>query len=172
MGWLRLPESAHSVPGSVPLGDRADTFADYSLVGATLVYSSLISLSRENRNIVSEGYLLSDLAYARIRYDLKKSEAYPATFAFCRTILAKPPMKPDLYIVLLARDDTISKRQMDKDGRERNLDGFFSETYYSALTKIHEEMGESNVAKVFTDSDPRITLGAIMDKLREWKLTP
>src|SRR5713226_8782971 len=42
-GWLRLQESAHAVPKDVPVADRADTPADFSLLGATMVYSSIIS---------------------------------------------------------------------------------------------------------------------------------
>ncbi len=43
MGWVRLQESAHAVPRDVPVADRADTAADFSLLGATLIYSSIIS---------------------------------------------------------------------------------------------------------------------------------
>ncbi|MDG6994188.1 MAG: hypothetical protein JRN36_04790, partial [Nitrososphaerota archaeon] len=77
MGWLRLQESAHAVSRDVPVADRADTAADYSLLGATMTYSSIIASQRQARNIVSEGYLTSDLAYAKIRMELGKSTAYP-----------------------------------------------------------------------------------------------
>ena len=63
-GWVRLQESAHAVPRDVPVADRADTAADFSLLGATMTYSSVVSKLRGTRKIVSEGYLLSDLAYA------------------------------------------------------------------------------------------------------------
>jgi len=36
-GWLRLQESAHAVPKDVPVAERADTAADFSLLGATMV---------------------------------------------------------------------------------------------------------------------------------------
>ncbi|HEY6282588.1 MAG TPA: hypothetical protein VIW22_01540, partial [Nitrososphaerales archaeon] len=120
-GWLRLQESAHAVPKDVPVADRADTPADFSLLGATLVYSSIISKLRRTRNIVSEGYLLSDLAYAKIRFELKKSDAYPAMFTMCRRILQETAMRPDLYILLKAGPETIDLRQKNKDERERNM---------------------------------------------------
>ena len=165
-GWLRLQESAHAVPKDVPVADRADTAADYSLLGATLVYSSIISKSRSTRDIVSEGYLLSDLAYARIRYDLKKSAAYPSMLAICRDILADPSMRPDLYILLEADSETIDDRQRTKDEREKNVTEFFRTRYYSAIAEIHEELGEKNVERVHTDADLRLTLENILVVLK------
>src|SRR5437879_1117050 len=110
-GWLRLQESAHAVPKDVPLADRADTPADFSLLGATMVYSSVISNLRKSRNIVSEGYLLSDLAYAKIRYDLRTSEAYPAMLLMSKRMLEVPALRPDLYVLLKAGSGTIDQRQ-------------------------------------------------------------
>jgi thymidylate kinase len=170
MGWVRLQESAHAVPRDVPVADRADTVADYSLLGATLIYSSIISKTRDVRNIVSEGYLLSDLAYARIRYDLKKSRAYPPMLSLCREVLAEQSMRPDLYILLEARPDTIDRRQKMKDDREKNVSEFFRTRYYSALAEIHEELREGNVEKVYTDEDKRVTLDAIVGLLRQRKV--
>ena len=166
LGWLRLQESAHAVPPQVPVADRADTQADFSLLGATMVYSSIISRTRETRNVVSEGYLLSDLAYARIRYDLKKSSAFPAMLALCKEILADPSMRPDLYIVLQAGAETIGSRQLRKDDRERNLTEFFRTRYYSALSEIHAELKEDRLEKIETDSDTNVTLQVILDVLR------
>jgi thymidylate kinase len=165
-GWLRLQESAHAVPAEVPVADRADTQADYSLLGATMLYSSIIAKSRQRRNVVSEGYLLSDLAYARIRYDLKQSLAYPSMLAVCRDILRDPSMRPDLYIVLEARTETINDRQQRKNAREQNLTEFFRTGYYSTLAEIHEQLDERNVEKVYTDSDMNATLDKILGVLR------
>jgi thymidylate kinase len=170
-GWIRLQESAHAVPKEVPVADRADTAADFSLLGATMMYSSQISKLRGSRRIVSEGYLLSDLAYARIRYDLKKSTAFPSMMAICREILADPAMRPDVYILLEAGVDTIGTRQRSKDERERNLTEFFRTRYYSALSEIHEELGERNVETVRTDSDTDATMRDILAVLRRRSLT-
>jgi thymidylate kinase len=167
MGWVRLQESAHAVPRDVPVADRADTSAEYSLLGATMVYSSIISKTRETRNIVSEGYLLSDLAYARVRFDLSKSKAYPSMLDIVREILTEPTMRPDLYILLEARPDTINDRQKNKDDRERNVTEFFRTRYYSALAEIHSELKENNFEKVYTDEDMRVTLDAIISVLRK-----
>ena len=164
-GWLRLQESAHAVPKDVPVADRADTPADFSLLGATMMYSSLISKLRSTRNIVSEGYLLSDLAYAKIRFELKKSEAYPAMLAMCRKVLQEPALRPDLYILLKAGQETIDLRQRNKGERERNITEFFRTRYYSALAEIHEELGEKNSEVVETDSDLDVTLQRILDLL-------
>jgi len=161
-GWLRLEESAHAVPRDVPVADRADTFADYSLVGATMVYSSEISRLRRRRDIISEGYLLSDLTYAKIRYELRKSTAYPAMMALCKRILADPVMRPDLYIVLQATADTIGSRQLHKSKRERNDAEVFRARYYSALAEVHEEIQADNIERVDTDGSARTTLARIM----------
>jgi len=169
-GWLRLAESAHAVPKGVPVAERADTFADYSLVGATMVYSSIISKMREKRNIVSEGYLLSDLAYARIRYDLKKSDAFPTLLALTKRMLSAPTMRPDLYVLLLAKSDTISRRQRVKNVRERNPSQFFRTRYYSALAEIHEKVGADNLEQVYTDTKVSTTLEAVVSVMRRKNL--
>jgi thymidylate kinase len=166
LGWMRLAESAHAVPRVVPVAERADTCADFSLLGATMVYSSVISRLRGEKRIVSEGYLLSDLAYARIRGDLGKSDAYPALLELCRTVLKQESLRPDLYILLEARQDTIEARQQEKDDREKNIMEFFRTRYYTALAEIHRELGEANVETVYTDSDPAVTLEAVLDVLK------
>jgi len=167
LGWMRLAESAHAVPKVVPVAERADTAADYSLLGATMVYSSVIAKLRGERKIVSEGYLLSDLAYARIRCDLGKSEAYPAMLEMCRTILRQESLRPDLYILLEARPDTIEARQHGKDDRERNATEFFRTRYYTALAEIHRELGQDNVERLYSDSDPSATLRGVVELLRK-----
>ena len=168
-GWMRMAESAHAVPREVPVADRADTFADYSLIGATMVYSSLISRFRETRNLVSEGYLLSDLAYARVRFDLKKSDAYPSMLTICGKILSHPQMKPDLYVLLKANPDIIAERQSRKGDRERIEDDFFMTRYYSALAEIHEALGERNVETVLSDSHSEETFARVKSLLGDGK---
>lgn len=169
-GWVRLQESAHALPKQVPVAERADTYADYSLLGATMVYASEISRLRERRRLVSEGYLLSDLAYARIRYDLKKSKAFPAMLSICKQIISEPAMRPDLYILLKARTETISSRQMRKNRRDKNLNEFFRKRYYSAIMDLHERLGEDRLETVYTDSDSSATLRTIHALLRKRKL--
>jgi thymidylate kinase len=165
LGWLRLQESAHAVPKEIPVADRADTAADFSLLGATMTYSSIISKMRQTRNVVSEGYLLSDLAYAKIRYELKKSDAYPSMVAMCKRILEEPALRPDLYILLEAGPDTIDLRQKGKDEREKNMTEFFKTRYRSALAEIHEELHERKPVVVETDSNTDATLGVILKVL-------
>lgn len=164
-GWLRLPESAHIVPKWVKLADRADTFADYSLLGATLSYCPLISEMRPKQNLVSEGYLLGDLAYARIRYDLGRSKAFPEMLEICRHVLSHEALRPDLYIRLQARSDTIETRQKVKDERDKNLTEFFRTRYYTALEELHSELGESRTETIYTDSDTAHTLEEILEVL-------
>jgi thymidylate kinase len=164
-GWLRLQESAHAVPKDVPVAERADTAADFSLLGATMMYSSLIAKLRGTRNIVSEGYLLGDLAYAKIRYELKKSDAYPSMVAMVKRILQEQAMRPDLYILLKAGRETIDIRQRSKDEREKNVTEFFRTRYYTALAEIHEEMKEERVEVVETDTDVEATLRNILQIL-------
>ncbi len=166
LGWMRLAESAHVVSRVVPVAERADTAADYSLLGATMAYCSVISQLRRERRIVSEGYLLSDLAYARIRYDLGKSGAYPAMLDLCRTVLRQESLRPDLYILLEAKPGTIQARQHEKDDRERNITEQFRTRYYTALAEIHSELGEANVERLYSDSDPGVTLDAVVSLLK------
>jgi len=171
LGWLRLQESAHAVPRDVPVADRADTAADFSLLGATMMYSSLISKLRSTRRIVSEGYLLGDLAYAKIRYELGKSDAYPAMMTMVKRILEEPSIGPDLYLLLKAGPDTIDMRQKSKDERERNLTEFFRQRYYTALAEIHQELGQREPEVVQTDADPAVTLEAILKILNRFGVT-
>jgi thymidylate kinase len=161
-GWLRLQESAHAVPKDIPVAERADTAADFSLLGATMMYSSLIAKLRRTRNIVSEGYLLGDLTYAKIRYELGMSDAYPDMVTMVKRVLREPYMRPDLYILLKAGPETIRLRQRDKDERERNLTEFWRTRYYTANAEIHREMEAENIAAVETDADTEVTLGSIL----------
>ena len=170
-GWLRLQESAHAVPKDVPVADWADTAADFSLVGAKMTYSSVISKLRRARIIVSEGYLLGDLAYAKIRYELKKSDAYPAMVLMVKRVLEVPALRPDLYILLKAGPETINHRQMGKDERERNITDFFRTRYYTAIAEIHDELREEKSEVVETDSDLDVTLQGVLDLLGSRKVT-
>jgi thymidylate kinase len=162
MGWMRLQESAHAVPRDVPVADRADTSADFSLLGATMIYSSVVAKLRGTRKIVSEGYLLSDLAYAKIRYELRLSDAYPSMMTIVRRMLEEQALRPDLYILLKAGPETINHRQQGKDERERNTAEFFRTRYYPALDEIHRELGEDKIEVVETDSDLDVTLKTIL----------
>jgi thymidylate kinase len=171
-GWVRLQESAHAVPKEVPVADRADTAADFSLLGATMMYSSIISKLRDSRNIVSEGYLLGDLAYAKIRFELKKSEAYPYMVSMVKRVLQEPALRPDLYVILRAGPETIDNRQKFKDERERNVTEFFRTRYYTALDEIHSEMAEGKTEVVETDSDLEVTLGTILRILEKHSVIP
>ncbi|QQG48933.1 MAG: deoxynucleoside kinase [archaeon] len=165
-GWVRLPESAHAVPASVPVGEGADTYSDLTLFGSTMSYCSAISRLRTGSMIVSEGYLLSDLAYARIRYDLGKSRAYPGMLAMCKSVLSEPAMVPDLYVLLEARPETIGRRQAEKDARERNQNSYFRRSYYDVLTGLHEDLAQTNVERLLTDRDHPITLTALVSLLK------
>jgi thymidylate kinase len=166
-GWLRLQESAHALPDHVPVADRADTFSDYSLLGATLTYTSTISKLRGTRNVVSEGYLLSDLAYAKIRFQLKKSTAYPAMLALCREVLAVPKMRPDLYFLLEAGPTTVDDRVVGRAKEGRNPTEFSRARYYTVLDEIHKELNELRIENVHTDSDAERTLDMILAAVKK-----
>jgi len=166
IGWLRLQESAHALPDHVPVADRGDTYSDYSLLGATLAYSSTVYRLRHNRDMISEGYLLSDLAYAKIRFELGKSAAYPVMLQICREVLALPGMRPDIYILLDAGDDTIHGRQLGKKERDRNSTQYFRARYYTALAEIHEELGEMNIERVHADFHAKRTFEEVLAAIR------
>ena len=172
LGWLRLQESAHAVPKDVPVADRGDTAADFRLLGATMMYSSVVSKLRQTRNIVSEGYLLGDLAYAKVRYELKKSDAFPDMVPIVRRVLEIPAMRPDLYILLKAEPETINHRQLGKDERERNVTEFFRTRYYTALAEIHKELDQGESEVVETDSHLDVTLQKILETLRRRRVVP
>ncbi|MGD0319470.1 MAG: hypothetical protein ABSB56_07230 [Nitrososphaerales archaeon] len=161
-GWLRLQESAHALPDHVPVAEHGDTYSDYSLLGTTLAYSSAISRLRKTRDLVSEGYLLSDLAYAKIRFELKKSTAYRALLTFCREVLKNPEVRPDLYIILEAQHNTPDNRPVRKDGKARRMAMFSRAKYYAALAEVHKDLGELNAERVYTDSDSRVTLKTVL----------
>ena len=163
---MRLPESAHAVSSEIPVGERADTFSDYSLVGATMQYASIIARSRRDRDIVAEGYFLSDLAYALIRYDLRKSAAFPHLLEMVRSVLREGVLQPDLYLLLRAHSATIRRRQEEKNEREKNVSKFFRERYYTAIEYVHGKLRQGNLEIVNTDSDAEKTLARIMVKLR------
>jgi deoxyadenosine/deoxycytidine kinase len=166
-GWLRLQESAHALPEHVPVADKGDTYSDYSLLGATMTYASTICRMRETRDIVSEGYLLSDLAYAKIRFELKKSKAYPSMLSLCRELLADARMRPDLYVLLEAKHETLHNRQVEKKERDRNTTGYFRARYYTALAEVHHELKETRIEKVYTDSDAERTLAVVLAVMRK-----
>jgi len=165
-GWLRLAESAHVVPKEIPVADRADTFSDYSLIGATMQYCSIISKKRMNTDIVAEGYFLSDLAYALIRYDTKKSTSFPQLLEIVKSILKEQILQPDLYIILKAQSSTILKRQAEKNEREKNVNEFFRRRYYSGIEYLHREMSQGKYEVVSTDDNSKRTLERILAKLR------
>lgn len=166
-GWLRLMESAHALPSEVPVAERADTYADYSLFGATMQFCSIISSNRKKANIVSEGYFLSDLAYARIRYSLNLSDAFPELLKVARTLLGDKTLQPDLFVLLTAETDVIEQRQATKNDRERNMNRFFRTEYYNAIEDLHTQFGLKNVERVTTDSEVRMTSAVIHELLEK-----
>jgi len=172
LGWLRLQESAHALPDHVPVAERGDTSSDYSLFGATLAYSSTISRMRGSHRLVSEGFLLSDLAYSKIRFELKKSTAYPAMLSICREVLSDPVLRPDLYVLMTAEPETIGHRQAAKSPRDRNPSEFFRSRYYTAIVEIHRELGETNVESVHTGSRTDETLKRVLAALTTRKVIP
>jgi thymidylate kinase len=131
-------------------------------------YASIIARSRRERDIVAEGYFLSDLAYALIRYDLKKSAAFPHLLEMVREVLRERVLQPDLYLLLRAHPTTIRRRQDEKNEREKNVSKFFRERYYTAIEYIHRELRQENIEIVNTDSDAERTLARIMVKLRRY----
>ncbi len=116
--------------------------------------------------MIAEGFILSDLAYAKARFELKKSTAYPTMLALCREVLAIPRMRPDLYVLLDAGPETIDDRQVRKNGKDRNATEIFRAMYYKALAEIHQELNETNIERVRTDSEVEKTLDVILAALK------
>ncbi len=164
-GWLRLTESAHALPSQVPVAERANTYADYSLFGATMQYCSPIALNRGKVDIVAEGYFLSDLAYARIRYILNLSGAFPELLKVAGMILQDKMLQPDLFVLLTADPKVIEERQRMKTERDRNITKFFRTEYYNAIEDLHKQFGLENIERVTTDSEATRTSAVIKELL-------
>lgn len=160
-GWLRLAESANILPNDIKVGDRADKYSDYSLFGATMTHSATIASQRQKRRIVSEGYLISDLAYALIRYKLKMSDAFPKLFQIARDFLRDEKLRPDVYILLTANEQTIRSHQRRKSSRDRIITESFYESYYTGIERLHRRLGQQPIIKVQTSSNVYTTLKKI-----------
>lgn len=150
LGWTVIQESASLVPKYVSLADRANTYSDYSLIGSVLMYSFLISRKRKGK-LVADGYLLSDLAYSKLRYEKGLSKAYPNLEYFLINVLKDKVLRPDAYFVLKPSFRTIIKRQKLKNQREKNVNRYFMKRYYEVLFSYHETLGDKNVYLVGTD---------------------
>jgi thymidylate kinase len=86
--------------------------------------------------------------------------------ALCREVLAIPRMRPDLYVLLDAGPETIDDRQVRKNGKDRNATEIFRAMYYKALAEIHQELNETNIERVRTDSEVEKTLDVILAALK------
>lgn len=75
--------------------------------------------------MISEGYLLSYLAYAKIRFELKKSTAYPAMLALSRDVFAMTEVRLDLYYPSGGKIRHISKQKGGGRIRRQKLGGYF-----------------------------------------------
>lgn len=168
-GWLHLTESAHAVSSDVPLADRADVYSDYSLIGATLRTCGVIAHNRKHRNIVSEGFLVNDLTYSLIRQKRGQSDAASEMFTIVGSVLRRPLLHPDLYVLLIADDKTIMKRQKLKSDRDRLTNRFFRKTFYSTIRDLHELFGHTNVVEVRTDKGPEAAVDEILADLENAK---
>jgi thymidylate kinase len=171
-GWLRLTESAHAVPSQVPVAERANTYADYSLFGAAMQCCSIISSNRSRMNIVAEGYFISDLAYARIRYTLNLSDAFPELLKIAITLLHDKMLRPDLFVLLTADPRVIEERQEMKTERDRNMTKFFRTEYYNAIEDLHKQLGLENIERVTTDSEVAKTSTVIRELLERHGYAP
>ena len=90
--------------------------------------------------------------------------------AMVKRILEEEALRPDLYILLKAGQETISNRQLGKGERERNTAEFFRTRYYTALAEIHEELNETNIEEVETDHDVEVTLSSVIETLERRKV--
>jgi thymidylate kinase len=165
-GWVAIPESAHFVPKTVPLADRGNTYSDYALIGATLTSSYDIVNLRRERNVVADGYIVSDLTYSKIRYERGQSKAYPVLRRFVFSLLKDKLLVPDLFVVLKADEDTIYRRQKYKEEREKNINIYFMERYYKILYMLHREMGH-NFTNLSTDERKEKTERKIVEMVEK-----
>lgn len=151
-GWLRITESAHSLPPDIPLADRADTYSDYALLGQVLTSTPQIRRLRSRRRVVAEGYFLSDLAYFKIRQTLRLSNAFPSIYRLVSEIMKDQTLAPDLYILLEADSGEIGRRQARKRARDRNESTYFFEKYYEFIKEFHKALNQPNYTVVHSHS--------------------
>lgn len=152
-GWLRITESAHSLPPDIPVADRADTYSDYALLGQVLTSTPRIRRLRSRRRLVAEGYFLSDLAYFKIRQTLGLSSAFPRIYRLVSEIMKDQNLAPDLYILLEADSGEIGRRQERKRARDRNESTYFFEKYYEFIKEFHKALNQPNYTVM--ESHPR-----------------
>jgi hypothetical protein len=164
-GWLRIPESAHLVPEHVPLADRANTLADYALVGAVLSAAYMIAQQRAARDIVAEGYFLSDLAYFKVRQTLGTSTAFTPIRALVHEVLRDSRLIPDLYAVLRISRAELTRRQAHKLPRDQLQNPFFADRYYEFLYELHREFGPPAYVEVASDGGDVATYQALRQML-------
>ena len=81
--------------------------------------------------------------------------------------MVEKPLRPDLYILLEARAETIGERQLGKGSREKNISEFFRQHYYSAIREMHQRLGQDNVEVVSSDGGGAVTLRTLLRLLRE-----
>ena len=165
IGWLHLTESAHTVSVDIPLADRADIYSDYSLFGATLKTTGIIAHNRDRRNIVSEGFLVNDLTYSLIRQKRGQSDAASEFFSIVGSVLNKPALKPDLFVILMADEKAIMKRQKLKSDRDRLTNRFFRDTFYQTLNDLHALFGHRNTIVIRTDKGKDEAVKEILDSV-------
>ena len=168
--WLHITESAHAIANEIPVADRGNVYSDYSLIGATLRTSGIIAGNRRKRNIVSEGYFISDLAYAMIRQKQGLSEAASEFFPIVGHVIKKKKLQPDLYVLLTASDRSILKRQKLKSDRDRLTNKFFRDNFNTIIMDLHQLFGHKNIVIVSTDKGRDATYRQIVDIMQKRRL--
>ena len=169
-GWVRITESAHSLPADIPLADRADTYSDYALLGQVLTFAPRIKRLRTKSKVVAEGYFLSDLAYFKIRQTLGLSTAFPAIYTFVSNVMEDSALVPDHYILLHAESSEIRRRQARKRARDRNESSYFFEKYYEFIEEFHRALNQQNYTIVASHPNRRETYLEIRRVLMQNKL--
>lgn len=165
--WLHITESAHAIAQEIPVADRGDVYSDYSLIGATLRNSGIIAGNRRKRNIVGEGYFVSDLAYAMIRQRRGLSEAASEFFPIVHNVIKKKRLQPDLYVLLTASDRSILRRQRLKSDRDRLTNRFFMDNFNTIIMDLHQLFGHKNVVAVSNDKGREATFRNIREIMKK-----
>jgi hypothetical protein len=136
-------------------------------VGEVLSAAYEIAHQRAARDIIVEGYFLSDLAYFKVRQTLGTSTAFAPIRALVQEVLRDARLVPDLYAVLRIAPTELTRRQERKAARDRLENQYFAARYYEFLYELHREFGHSAHVDVSSDAGDAATYQQLRQILAE-----
>jgi thymidylate kinase len=84
-----------------------------------------------------------------------------------KAMLRQKDLRPDLHLLLVARNETIAARQRVKNERDRNISDFFRNEYYAAIHDLHRSFSVKQVEVIESDGESDATASQIMKVLEK-----